>query len=198
MSVHDEKVHTILKQYAGYITATQATEVGIPRRRLTEMCEAGQLCKVDRGIYASEDIWEDHMYCLQYRYGKGIFSHGTALWLHDLSDREPLRFTMTFPRGYNVSGVKSRNIIAPVVKSELYEMGVIEVTSNYGNPLRVYDVERSLCDAVRGDNAYNVELVVPAMQWYARRKRYNIHKLMQYAKALHVEAKIQNYMRALL
>ena len=198
MSVHDEKVRAILKQYAGYITATQATEAGIPRRCLSELCEAGQLCKVDRGIYASEDIWEDHMYCLQYRYSKGIFSHGTALWIHDLSDREPLRDTMTFPRGYNVSGVKNRNIIAPVVKSELYEMGVIEVTSNCGNPLRVYDVERSLCDAVRGDNAYNVELVVPAMQWYARRKHYNIHKLMQYAKALHVEAKIQNYMRALL
>ena len=105
MSTNDEKIYSILKEYAGYITATQATESGIPRRCLTEMCADGQLCKVDRGIYATSDILEDEMYSLQYRYGKGIFSHGTALYLHSMTDRTPHKYTLTFPRGYNTSRI---------------------------------------------------------------------------------------------
>ena len=36
----------------GYVTASQATEAGIPRRKLTEAVRKGNLIQVARGLYA--------------------------------------------------------------------------------------------------------------------------------------------------
>ena len=197
MSTHDERIYSILKECAGYITATQATEAGIPRRCLTEMCAAGQLCKVDRGIYATSDILEDEMYSLQYRYGKGVFSHGTALYLHSMTDRTPHRYTLTFPRGYNTSGIRKHGYIK-MVTSEFYELGITEMLSPYGNSLKVYEVERTLCDIVRGKNADDIQLVNPAMKAYLSSSNKDISKLLAYADRMRVKSKILNYIQILL
>jgi len=76
------EIQSILENNNGLITATQITNAGIPRRCLTESVSAGMIYKVDRGIYARPDVWEDEMYLMQYRFSKGVFSHGTALYLH--------------------------------------------------------------------------------------------------------------------
>lgn len=197
MSTHDEKIYSILKGCAGYITATQATGFGIPRRCLTEMCVAGQLCKGDRGIYATSDILEDEMYSLQYRYGKGIFSHGTALYLHAMTDRTPHRYTLAFPRGYNTSRIRKHGYIKTVT-SEFYELGITEVPSPCGNSLKAYEVERTLCDIVRGKNADDIQLVNPAMKTYVSSPNKDISKLLDYADKMRVKSKILNYIQILL
>ena len=43
----------------GYVTASQATEAGIPRRKLTEAVGRGDLVQVARGLYALPETWED-------------------------------------------------------------------------------------------------------------------------------------------
>ncbi len=61
-----------------------------------------------------------------------------------------------------------------------------------------YDVERTLCDIVRGQKVVDIQLVTPAMQAYARRADRDPAKLMRYAKKLGVEKKIRTYLEALL
>ena len=43
------------------------------------------------------------MYLLHLRCGQAVFSHETALFFHDLTDREPLKYTITVRTGYNPS-----------------------------------------------------------------------------------------------
>ena len=43
----------------GYVTASQATEAGVPRRKLTEAVRKGDLVQVARGLYALPETWED-------------------------------------------------------------------------------------------------------------------------------------------
>ena len=112
------------------------------------MVESGIIYRVERGIYALPEVWEDEMFFLQYRFAKGIFSHETALYLHGLTDRTPIRYTMTFPFGYNTGSVKKHKIIAKLSTKETYELGIIETISPAGNQIKVYDVERTLCDIV--------------------------------------------------
>lgn len=66
-----------------------------------------------------------------------------------------------------------------------------------GNPVRIYDLERTLCDIVRGGGS-DIQIVNDAMKRYAASRGKNIHKLMEYAKQLRVEPKIQRYMEVLL
>ena len=53
------------------------------------------------GVYVSPDTWTDAMYLLHLRCGQAVFSHETALFFHDLTDREPLKYTITVRTGYN-------------------------------------------------------------------------------------------------
>lgn len=181
----------------GMITSKQVTAVGIHRGILTELTEAGQLIRYGRGIYIKSDVWEDDLYLLQRKYSRGIYSHDTALYLLGYSDRTPIQYTMTFPKGYNAPSLKQEDLNVKRAMPEIYSLGIIEINSPSGNPIRIYDLERTLCDIVRG-NGSDIQIVSAAMKKYASSKEKDIHKLMQYADKLRVKSKITQYMEVLL
>jgi len=193
-----EIINEMLKQNNGFITSMQVTQAGLQRRLLSELVEKKHIYRVGRGIYALPEVWEDEMYFLQYRFTKGVFSNETALYLHGLSDRTPRIYTMTFPRGYNTAGFKKHNAKAKYALLDIYELGIIEKASPCGNQLRVYDVERTLCDIVKGNNTCDIQLVNQAMKTYAGSKTKDMSKLLSYSEKLRVKPKILKYMEVLL
>ena len=128
----------------GTITAAQVTEAGLHRSVLQKFVKSGEIYRFGRGLYVWSDVWEDDFYLLQRKYGRGIYSHDTALYLRGYSDRTPAKYTMTFPKGYNASSLKRENLIVKRVVPENYELGRIEMKSPSGNPIRVYNLERTL------------------------------------------------------
>ena len=181
----------------GVITTHRITENGISRAALSELVDSGKLIRCARGIYMLADEWEDEFFILQQRYAKGIYSHATALYLHGYSERVPLKFHMTFPTNYNSQSLKNENVIVTRVKSENYMLGVSEVTSTEGNKVKAYDLERSLCDVVRGSGD-DIQIIQFAMKKYAASREKDINKLMRYARQLRVEPKVRRYMEVLL
>lgn len=179
------------------ITAEQVTAAGLHRSILQELVDNGELYRFGRGLYVRTSAWEDDMYLLQRRYGRGIYSHDTALYLHGYSDRTPAQYTMTFPKGYNSPSLKQESIHIKRVVPENYSVGIMEVQSPCGNPIRVYNLERTLCDILRGSGS-DIQIVGAAMKKYAVSKEKDIHKLMQYAEQLHVKPKVLRYMEVLL
>ena len=195
---HKESILDLAQANQGIVTSSQVTAASIPRRCLSEAVKDGLLQRVDRGIYSLPKIWEDEMFLIQYRFGKGIYSHETALYLHGFSDRAPAAFTLTFPHGYHAASIKKLHIIARYATLDIYSLGINEVISPFGNKLQTYDIERSLCDMVRGSNALDIQIVNQAMKSYAKLKTKNINKLMEYAEKLRVKTKILTYMEILL
>ncbi len=182
----------------GYVTSGQANKLGIPRRKFAEAVEAGELVQIDRGLYALPGVWEDPYLVAQHRFSRGIFSDDTALFLHGMTDRAPFSLTMTFPRAYNASAAREAGITCRTCADDVIEMGLRELRTPNGNHVRAYDVERTLCDIVRGQKVIDTQLVTPAMQAYARRPDRDPAKLMRYAKKLGVEKKIRTYLEVLL
>lgn len=181
----------------GTITAEEVTEAGLHRSILQEFVKEGEIYRYGRGLYVQTSAWEDDFYLLQRRYGRGIYSHDTALYLLGYSDRAPAKYTMTFPKGYNAPSLKQENVIIKRVVPENYESGQIEIESLSGNPIRVYELERTLCDILRGSGS-DVQIVGEAMKRYVASQDRNIHKLMLYADQLRVKPKVLRYMEVLL
>lgn len=198
MTNYMDIIHQILKDNKGFVTSTQITKAGVPRRCLTEMTEKGEIYKVDRGIYALPEIWEDELYFMQYRFSKGIFSHETALYLYGMTDRTPISYTMTFPSGYNTSNIKNQNLMAKLATKENYGIGITGVLSPCGNPLNIYDIERTLCDIVKIKHGGDIGVINQAMKTYATSRNKDIAKLVRYAEKLRVKPKILTYMEVLL
>lgn len=198
MTDYEAAIQEILNNNNGIVTTTQVTEAGIPRRCLSTMIDSGAIYRVDRGIYALPEAWEDELFFMQYRFSKGIFSHETALYLHGMTDRTPIRYTMTFPFGYNTGSAKENDIIAKLSTKESYDLGIITISSPAGNPIKVYDIERTLCDIVKSRHRADIEVINQAMKTYAKSNEKDIAKLMSYADQFRVKSKILRYMEVLL
>ncbi len=195
---NQEKIEELLQAEDGMLTTAQVTEAGLHRSVIKKLVDDGQIYRYSRGLYVREDAWEDDFYVLQCRYPRGVFSHDTALFLLGYSNRPPLKYEMTFPKGYNAPSIKEQPfLIARHAKPEIYELGVTEVKTPYGNTVRTYNKERALCDVVRGDGS-DVQIINDAMKQYAWSKGKDIHKLLEYARKLHVLPKVSRYMEVLL
>lgn len=193
-----EKIKELLEASPdGTITAEQVTAAGLHRSILQELVEKRELYRFGRGLYVRSSAWEDEVYLLQRKYGRGIYSHDTALYLLGYSDRTPARYTMTFPKGYNSPSLKQESINIKRVVPENYSFGILELKSPCGNPIRVYELERTLCDILRGSGS-DIQIVSAAMKKYAASKEKDIHKLMKYAEQLRVKPKVLRYMEVLL
>lgn len=195
---NSEKIFEILKKNNGVITTAEVTEAGISRGSLKHLVDTGVIERAARGVYQLADVWDDEMYHLQVRYKKGIFSGETALYLHDLTDRTPIRFQMTFPNSYNLTNVKSENVKCNRVIKEFYELGVGEINTPTGNLVRAYNMERTLCDILRTQSDTDIQIVSDAFKRYMKRNDKNVPLLSEYAKKLRVETKLRSYMEVLL
>jgi len=181
----------------GIITSSQVTANGIHRGTLTKMVEEGAIVKCSRGIYILPNELEDEYYITQQKYKKGIFSHGTALYLLGYSERVPLSLHMTFPTNYNSESIKKENIIVTRVIEKYYRLGQTVIKTSSGNDVVSYDLERSLCDVLRGEGD-DIQIIQFAMKKYVSSKERDINKLMKYAKLLRVESKVRRYIEVLL
>ena len=69
----------------------------------------------------------------------------------------------------------------------------MELKYRCGDQMCVYNLERTLCDILRGSGS-DIQIVGEAMKRYAASKDKNIHRLMQYADQLRVKPKVLRYM----
>ncbi len=73
----------------GYLYTKDVTSAGIRWEQLKKYLDEGNLIRESRGIYSFAVSINDEFVLLQSRCKKGIFSYGTALYFHGLSDRFP-------------------------------------------------------------------------------------------------------------
>lgn len=173
-----EKIQSLLEASKdGTVTAAQVSAAGLHRSILQELVVSGELYRFSRGLYVQNNAWEDDFYLLQLKYGRGIYSHDTALYLLGYSDRTPAKYTMTFPKGYNASSLKKEDVVIKRVVPENYYFGQTEIKSPSGNPIRIYDLERTLCDILRG-SGNDIQIVGYAMKRYASSKNKDLRKLI--------------------
>lgn len=187
----------IAEENKGIITSSKVTELKIPRVYLTKLKDSGKLQKIDTGIYAMPEVWEDEFFVLQTRYSAGVFSHDSALFLNGYTDRTPAIITMTFPYGYHAKTLKGR-IIIKKANPDLYETGIQTVVTPAGHAVRVYSIERTLCDIFRGKNANDVEQNLPALKKYINSPARNIAQLLEYADKFRVISRMRRYLEVLI
>jgi len=193
-----ESLQSILSQNGGTITTAQANEVGVSNERLRLLVKAGELERVTFGIYISPDEFEDRMYAAQLRRPKIIYSHETALFLHDLTDRDPVNYTVTVPTGYSAVRLREDGFAVFTIKRELHEVGTVKLPTMFGNEVVCYSLERTICDCLRSRNQMDIAVVTDAMKRYAKRKDKNLNTLMQMAETFKVAKPLRSYMEVLL
>ncbi len=149
--------------------------------------------RVAQGVYLAEDAWPDELHLLCLSNSRIVFSHKTALMLHGLMEREPKTMSVTVKAGYNASHLRRKEIRVYQVKPEVYDLGIVEVQTSYGNTVRAYDMDRTICDILRSKDTMDVQVFRYAMKEYMDSTQKNLHHLMEYAKRFRVESAMRTY-----
>ena len=194
-----EKITKIALEHSNLFKTKMVVEAGIRKEKIREMLECGYIERVGHGLYSlcNEDV--DEYYEFQQRCPKGIFSYGTSAYFWNLSDRVPNVLNCTVPRGYNTSRLKiDTKVKYHYVPKELYDVGVIEITSPQGAKIRVYNRERTICDCFKYRSRLDNEIFNKALNAYANDKKKNLNNLSEYAKKLRVYKRVTELMEVLL
>ena len=72
------------------------------------------------------------------------------------------------------------------------------MTSPFGMKIKVYDIERTICDIIKNKKKMDSEIFAKALKDYAKSKNKNLSKLAKYAKIMKIEKKVNEYMEVLL
>lgn len=193
-----EKLLKLIKENHGYIQTKDLKQYGIHREYLTILVEEERLIRVSNGVYQTPEVWEDQYLFLQAKRKNMIYSHDTALFLHGLTDRDPLKLTATVPTGYNTTQMKSNSLDLFTIKKELFHLGEMKMKSPYGSEIVVYDKERTMCDMIRSRNKLDQYMIVEGLKKYVQLTEKDITKLLLYAKELKVEHILRSMLELLL
>ncbi len=194
----NKMIKDMLNKSNGMIETAQVVAAGISKQVFYQYVRTNNLHQVSHGVYAEEDAWIDFMYLLHLRCEQAVFSHETALFFHDLTDREPMQYSITVGRGYHTSLLKADGIQVYTIKKELHDLGLSSAETPFGNIVPVYDMERTICDILRNRKNIEMQTFQGAVKMYVRRKDKDLRKLIQYSQKLRVEKVLRQYLEVLL
>lgn len=194
-----DKLRKIMDGRQGLLLTSDLAQFDIPRTYLSIMEQSGEIERVSRGVYRSISTFiEDELFSFQSRYGSTIFSHETALYMHDLTDRAPLTYSITARSGYHSQVLNDSGHKIFYVSRDLFDLGVISMNTPHGNQVQTTDLERTICDIVRSRNQVDVQVRNAALKGYVKNKDRNLNRLHAYAKQFHIQTIVRDYLEILL
>ena len=193
-----ETLDRLVSEGNGYLTTSQAMGCGISKSTLAEYVRKNNMERVARGVYLAEGAWEDELYQLFLPNARVVFSHETALHLHGLMEREPRRVCATVRAGYNAAHLRRRGVCVYQARPGIYELGVSSARTPFGNVVRAYDMDRTICDTIRRKDDMDIQVFRYAMKEYMASDEKNLHHLLSYARELRGEPTVREYTEVML
>ena len=187
-----EIIEELMKKNNGYITSKELDMFDIHRMYLSIMRNKGIIEKVSPGIYIASNKIEDTYYVFSLSMPNVIFSHMTALYFHGLSIKAPNDvYDITVKRSYNSAHLRKHNVF--YVDNDIYELGITEIETPMGNKVKLYDVERCICDIIRSKNRIDSDQIKHSIREYIKRKDKDLVKLSLYAEKLGIKEVVMDY-----
>lgn len=193
-----DKILNYAKENNGYITTKEAETSEINSTFLSNLVDKKKLERVGTGIYKLPEYPIDNFYILSKSSKNMCYSHATALYLHDMSDRIPLVYDVTVPYNYSGNLLNNEKVSLRYVKYDIFDLGMIDIKTINDLTVKCYDLERTLCDIIKDKNHMDKEIYSKALKEYSRNKDKNILKLVKYAKKLDIEEEVVELMEILL
>ena len=176
----------------GYLMTKEVTAHNIPRIYLTKLVKENKIERLGRGVYSMKNVLVDYFVTLQRKSKNVIYSNATALYLHGFSNRLPIKYDITINNGYNGTLQKDNHVNLFYTKKELLNLGVIDYQLDSGVVIKVYDLDKTICDIIKNKNRMDAEIFNKAIREYFYSQKKNTLKLYEYAKKMNIYNKVRN------
>jgi predicted transcriptional regulator of viral defense system len=169
-------------------------------REIKRALENGLIIKIKRGLYMLASAYnglESDLVAITKASKYTVICLASALQYYELTTFVSPEITVGIP-----SNVRHLRFKYPVVKlfyfdKNTYPIGITKTKSSSGT-IRIYDRERTICDAFRFRRKLGEDIAVEALANYVKQKDSNISKLMEYAEMLRIKNVMTPYLLPIL
>lgn len=187
-----ESITDIIEVQGGVITTNELSGRA-EYKRLLRAVERGEVIRLRHGVYANPTVMLDTMIDVERIVPNGVVCLYNAWAYHQLSTVVPPAFCIAIEAKRKISIPESLPIRLYYWKREHLEIGVkIECVSGFD--VRITNIERSVCDAVKYRNKIGLDVCSEVIRNYLRKPNRNLARVMEYAKELRVANTLKNYL----
>jgi len=191
------KILELFDQKGGIVKLNEITEHGINKYHLLKLIKTGEVQRLNHGIYTLTNYQVKDYAELQRYVSNGIICLFSAWNYYGL--------TTYIPNEYHIAIEKKTKIKLPVyppVKLYYWDKSVLSIGKRIikidAVAVNIYDLEKSVCDAVKFRNKIGKDILNEVLTEYLRRKDKNIDQLIKYSRLVRIERILKNYLDVLL
>lgn len=183
-----------------YISIKELHNSGYSNYKIRQMIHAGHLANVNRKWLENEYYTGEtnDFYAVRIHAEKGVICLISAAIYYGLSNERSSKIDVAIPR--NVKTPQSPSY-PPMrfyrMAEQRYRTGIVTIQEG-NNSFVIYDREKTVCDVIYHRNKMGLEPAIEVLRRYLKQPDRNINRLLSYAKILHVEQTIRQYLEALL
>ena len=189
-----EILKRFIEENNGILLSSDVKKLNIHKQYIRLLCDVDYIERKEKGVYVKKGKNINDFFLLQQRYKTGIYSHNTALYFYNLTDRTPLKYDLTFQNNIRV---RDELITPHYSKSNYFLIGQTELSLQDGTTIKLYDLERTIIDILRDRNKIDLQIFNNAINGYMKRTDKNLVKLSKYAKIFNQENVLKKYMEVL-
>ncbi len=162
-------------------------------RELLEATKKGDVTRIKRGVYATNDALANIMIDVDKIVPGGIVCLYSA-WFH-------YRMTTQIPAAHYVAIDRSRKVVVPdfpaiqlvYQQPKILHLGeVFDTIQGFG--ASIYNRERCVCDAIKYRNKIGTDVMAEVLNSYLSNKDANIDLLCRYAQELRIYSTLKQYL----
>lgn len=151
------------------------------------------MLKLRPGVYAIPEVLFSNMIDVEKIIPNGVVCLYNAWAYHCLSTVVPPAFCIAI--------AAKRKVIIPSIlpvnlyywKEENLDFGIVSANIS-GFQVRITDMERSVCDAIKYRNKIGLEVCSEGVRNYLKKNNRHLSRLAEYAKRLRVAKTLNNYL----
>lgn len=186
-----ERIINIVNQRGGIVSAKDLTRAEYTR--VLRAVGRGELIKVRQGVYATPQSLVNTMVDVEKIVPNGVICLYNAWAYHKLSTTIPPSVCIAIETKRKVRLPDDTSVQLYYWKKEYLHFG-IEEQEYSGYKVRITDLERSVCDAIKYRNKIGLDLCGEVVRSYLKRTDRSLSKLYVYAKRLRVANVLKNYL----
>ena len=186
----------------GYATVKELKSDGFHTSVIKKMADEGVIYKIKPGLYRLDDLPEPETVSFDFvdtakAVPGSVICLLSALSYYDLTTYMSPSVNIAVERSKKIPKVTGVNIKGYYFSESTFILGINEIKTKYG-AVKIYDREKSLCDAFRYRNKIGEDIAYECLKNYVKGNGTDFLKLREYAKICKVSEIVNSSLKTLL
>ena len=196
----EQEAINLFKEHGGSLRTSEALRLGIYPRTLYALRDTGILEKLGRGLYRLAELptlSAPDLAIVALKTPRAVICLVSALVFHELTTQVPHTVNIALPRGARSPRLDYPPLHIFRFSGPAWSEGIESHQISQAS-VRIYCPEKSVADSFKFRRRIGLDISVEALKLYRQSQRFDVSRLLHYARICRIESVMKPYLEALL